>query len=427
MWILSEKKIARSHAPVVIEGGEADPARITAFHLYTQKQNPHYEGTMQKRAPRHKGRNVLFYAAGDTNANLRYGCRFSAPDPFTFVRTKTGRRWLLMSDLEIDRARKESNAHQVFSLSDYTRRARERLGRQPAPADVIAGFLKAQKIRGVSVSADFPLGMAEKLRALGIGVTVLPDPFFPERTRKSAAEIREIKQAMRATERGIREGVEALERCRIRGGYLYYKGKRLTSEILRSIINTTILRQGYIPMYTIVAGGKQGCDPHDSGSGPLRAHQPIIIDVFPRSESTGYYADMTRTVVRGKASDRVRRMYDAVLAGQRLGLSMIKHGAHGRPIHQAIHRLFQERGFETGEVGGRMQGFFHGTGHGLGLDIHEPPRIGPLDDVLEAGSVVTVEPGLYYYPHGGVRIEDTVLVTRGGIDNLTRFPKFLEI
>ncbi len=120
-------------------------------------------------------------------------------------------------------------------------------------------------------------------------------------------------------------------------------------------------------------------------------------------------------------------MYRAVLAGQRLGLKMVRKGVKTASIHQAILDLFESRGFKTGNIAGRMQGFFHGTGHGLGLDIHEPPRIALNDLVLEKGMVVTVEPGLYYYPIGGVRIEDTVLITENGIKNLTRFPKFLEI
>jgi Xaa-Pro aminopeptidase len=136
---------------------------------------------------------------------------------------------------------------------------------------------------------------------------------------------------------------------------------------------------------------------------------------------------MTRTVVRGKASDLIKNMYRTVYDGHMLGLRTIKHGMKARKIHGDIVRLFKKRGFVTGERDGRMQGFIHGTGHGLGLDIHEPPRIAVNNLTLEKGMVVTVEPGLYYYPHGGVRIEDTVLVTKSGIENLTRFPKFLEI
>ena len=371
-------------------------------------------------------RNRIMYAAPDVDADILYTTHFSAPDPFLFVQTTTGRRWILIGDLEIDRARKESTAHRVFALSEYAKLAKEKTGRT-ARVDVIATFLKSQRIHSAVVPESFPAGMLEALRRRGIRVTVKRGAFIPQRVRKSPAEIREIRKTMRITEKGLAAGIDMLKKSTIRGASLYYKGKRLTSEMLRAEINTTILADGCMPQYTIVAGGKQGCDPHDKGSGPLRAHQPIIIDVFPRSESSGYFGDITRTVVRGKASDRVKTMYAAVKKGQAIALSMIRHGAMGMPIHNAIHAEFERRGFATGRIDGRMQGFFHGTGHGVGLQIHEAPSIGYVNDRLTAGMVVTVEPGLYYYPAGGVRIEDTVAVTRTGIKNLTRFPKFLEI
>jgi Xaa-Pro aminopeptidase len=208
---------------------------------------------------------------------------------------------------------------------------------------------------------------------------------------------------------------------------VYYRNKRLTAEHLREVVNGTIFDLGCVPAHTIVAPGKYGCDPHDPGQGPIRAHSPLIFDIFPRSERTGYYGDITRTVVKGKAPAEVLSMYRAVKAGQALGLKMLRHGAKARLIHKAILDLFEDRGFETGSIRGRMQGFFHGTGHGLGLDIHEPPRIAINDVVLENRMVVTVEPGLYYWPVGGMRIEDTVLVTRNGCKNLTRFSKALAI
>ena len=168
-------------------------------------------------------------------------------------------------------------------------------------------------------------------------------------------------------------------------------------------------------------------DPHEPGHGVLRAHEPIILDVFPRSQKTGYFGDLSRTVVRGRASDRLKAAYATVQAGQRIAYRDIRHGVSGRAIHQKILDLFAARGFPTGKIDGRMQGFFHGTGHGLGLDIHEPPRISPAEATLRTGHVVTVEPGLYYLGLGGVRLEDVVVVTATGNRKLTRAPQFLEI
>ena len=376
---------------------------------------------------RHKGKNILIYADSETSSDILYATKLSVPDPFIFIRTAAGRRHLVMSDLEIDRARAQSTAHKVHSLTSYTELAKKKFKKTPDVAEILVTVLKDLGIRSAAVPAGFPLGIADKMRKLKIRLTPLPDPFFPERIYKRPDEIAEIKKAFRATERGLRAAMDALKASKIKSGYLVYKGKRLTAEALRSIIDTTCLAQGFIPTGTIVAPGKQGCDPHDRGSGLIRANEPIIMDVFPRSEKTGYFADMTRTVVRGKASDLIKEMYRTVYDGHMLGLRAIKHGIKTRKVHGDIVRLFKKRGFVTGEKDGRMQGFIHGTGHGLGLDIHEPPRIAINNLTLEKGMVVTVEPGLYYYPHGGVRIEDTVLVTKSGIENLTRFPKFLEI
>jgi Xaa-Pro aminopeptidase len=372
-------------------------------------------------------KHILLYAASEADADVLYATGFFAPDPFVFVRTAAGRRIYVMSDLEIDRARAQSNAHEVRSMSHYAELARKRLRRPPAPGDIIAEVLRDLRIRRVQVPSGFSCGVADRLRSHGVNVRSADGPLFPARLRKHAHEVAHIVSAMRATEAGMQRAIDLLRRARVRGGWVMLDGKKLTAEDVRSAANREIFARGCVPAHTIVAPGKHGCDPHDVGSGPIRAGEPVIIDIFPRSEKTGYFADITRTVVKGTARPGVREMYDAVLAAQRGALRMIRHGARCRDIHGAILDLFEKRGFKTGQIDGRMQGFFHGTGHGLGLEIHEAPRIAMNDTKLEAGMVVTVEPGLYYAGIGGVRIEDTVLVTRTGIRNLTRFPKFLDV
>ena len=373
------------------------------------------------------GNNILLYASSEADADVLYATRFFCPDPFVFVRTASGRRIYAMKDLEFDRARATSNAHRVLRLSRYVARASERFGAAPAPGDIISEVLRDLGIRVVLVPSAFPSGVAEQLRRRGVRVRVAEGPLFPERARKSPAEVAAIRSAMRATEAGMQAAVDLLRRARVRGGWVVVDGRRLTAEDIRRAANREIFARGCVPAHTIVAPGRHGCDPHDEGSGPIRTGSPIIIDIFPRSEKTGYFADITRTVVKGRAGARVRAMYDAVFAAQRGALRAIRPGARARDIHQGVIAEFEKRGFPSGRAGGRMQGFFHGTGHGLGLEIHEAPGLAMTDAVLEAGMVVTVEPGLYYFPTGGVRIEDTVLVTRTGIRNLTRFPKFLEI
>jgi Xaa-Pro aminopeptidase len=235
-----------------------------------------------------------------------------------------------------------------------------------------------------------------------------------------------MEHALRITEAGLARGMEVLRSSRSGPGKkLRWLGKPLTSEILRAEIDSAILRAGGTPNGTIVAGGDQACDPHERGSGPLKANTLIILDVFPRDAKTGYFGDLTRTVVRCRASDAQRKLWETVKAGQALGLRGIKAGVDGAKIHKEIQDLFAKRGYPTEMRRGRRVGFFHGTGHGLGLEIHEYPRLQKV--ILKAGQVVTVEPGLYYPGLGGVRLEDVVVVTKTGHKMLSRFPKYLEV
>jgi Xaa-Pro aminopeptidase len=369
---------------------------------------------------------LLLYAAPETDADMLYATRFFAPDPFLFVQAR-GQRIVVMSDLEMDRARKQARVDRVLS---WTKLADEvgKAGSVPTVAAVAARVLRSLRTRGVHVPHAFPLGLAENLRAAGIGVRVRPDPFWPQREVKAADEVRAISAALRAAEAGLAAGLDALRACRIgRDGYLRRDGRRFTAEDLRAAVNTRIMAEGCLPSHTICAPGDQAVDPHQEGHGPIRAHTPVVMDIFPRSERTGYFGDLTRTVVRGRAGERLREVYALVHEGVRLGHGLARPGARGTTIHQRIHALFESRGYRTGLQDGRMQGFFHGTGHGLGLQIHEPPSISNRASTLRAGHVVTVEPGLYYLGLGGVRIEDVALITPSGSRNLTRVPKFLEL
>ncbi len=367
----------------------------------------------------------LLYAASETDADILYPTGFFAPDPFLFIQVGK-RRILVMSDLEMDRARRQATVDRVLSWSAMAKPL-ETGTRRAGPADVIAAVLSRLGIRRVQVPRGFSLGLAMELDARGIRLEMGPDPFWPEREIKSPREVRAIEAALRAAEAGLLAGIAALEACRIRSGYLLRDGRRFTAEDLRAAVNTRIMAEGCLPSHTICAPGDQAVDPHEEGRGPIRAHTPIVMDIFPRSESTGYYGDLTRTVVRGRASPRLHELYAVVHEGVRLGHRLVKDGAEGLEIHRRIQALFDRQGYPTGVKAGRMQGFFHGTGHGLGLEIHEPPSIGKRLSTLRAGHVVTVEPGLYYLGLGGVRLEDVALVTPRGSRNLTRVPKHLEI
>lgn len=369
---------------------------------------------------------LLLIGDSERSADLYYATRFLAPDPFAFLWTRNA-RVLLASDLELGRARHQAHVDQVLPVSRYEKKLREQGQEHPAMRHVVLAVLRELELRSLLVPADFPLEAADFLRTADIQLQVAPSPLFPQRQVKAPEEIAAIQRALEAAEHGLEAAIEAIRRSEIRQGVLYSQGAVLTSERLRALIHRILLDEECTAQHTIVAGGDAACDPHDEGRGPLPAGRPIVLDVFPKSMSSGYFGDITRTVVKGGAAPEVRRMFEAAQRGQELAMARIRDGAEGSQIHQIVKEFFAAEGYDTGEKDGRMQGFFHGTGHGLGLEIHEAPRIGLRSEVLRSGQVVTVEPGLYYPGLGGIRLEDVVVVQEHGCQNLTSFPKYLEV
>lgn len=366
----------------------------------------------------------LITAASEHCADLLYACGFFAPDAFSWVGTgKKGR--LLLNDLEIDRARRTARVDAVDSLGALEKRLRKR-GHAPDYALVLSEWLKGLGIRSVVVPRSYPLGLARDLSAHGISVRAADGEFWPERAVKTPAEVRKMQAATGIAEAGMGRGIEVLKQSKPDGAKrLVWKGRVLTAEILRAEMDSEVLRVGGVPGGTIVASGRQACDPHERGSGVLRANQLIILDIFPRDASTGYFGDLTRTVVRGRASVAQRKLWETCLEGQEFALAATRPGANGAEIHEKVRELFAAKGYPTERHAGRWRGFFHGTGHGLGLEIHESPRYSVAD--FQPGLVITVEPGIYWPGIGGVRHEDVVVVTPRGCRRLSKFPKELDL
>ncbi len=369
---------------------------------------------------------TLFIAASEGDANLYYATRFVAPDPFVYLEIK-GERVLVMSDLEMDRAKAQASVDRVLSYAEIERRVKTQGAKDPTTIDVVHCLLRESGIRQVLVPANFPFIHATRLQELGYSLKPKRDPFYEQRVMKTDEEVRHIEAAQRATEEAVAAAHEALRQATIRDRTLWLDGEPLTSERIKKLINVKLMERDCIAQHTIVAGGEQACDPHHEGSGPLPAGRSIIFDVFPRSATSRYFADMSRTVVRGTPSPELVKLYQVVKDAQEEAIGKVKDGADGMKIHQGICERFEKAGYKTGLVNGRMQGYFHGTGHGVGLDIHEAPRISRTGSLLQEGHVVTVEPGLYYPGLGAVRIEDMVLVTKDGCRNLTNFPKTFEL
>ncbi len=368
----------------------------------------------------------LIIADSEKDANLYYATQFLAPDPFIFIEVNQ-KKTLLMSDLEIDRAKNQAKVDDVLSLNQWIEKASQKKSGKAGSLDAVDSLLKEYNINSIVVPASFPLVYGDDLRHRGYTVEVKKDPFFEQRMIKTEEEIEKITQVLRHTEEALESAIQLIASSEIKSGFLYSHGQPLTSELIKKVINVTLMGFECVAQHTIAACGKDAVDPHNEGSGHFRADEPIVLDVFPQSSKTRYFADITRTVMKGRASEKVKKMYQAVLEGQEIAFRKIKDGADGQVIHQEITDYFESMEFHTGEKEGRIQGFFHGTGHGLGLEVHEAPRIGRSRETLKTGMVVTVEPGLYYLDNGGIRLEDMVVVTPNGVNNLTKAPKILQV
>src|SRR3954447_17175848 len=375
--------------------------------------------------PKRKDVTRLMVAASEHDPDMLYATRFFAPDAFIFLEER-GKRTLVLSDLEIDRARKTAQADEFVSYSALEKEVQGNQRKAPAYEKVLSHFLRKRGIRSALVPANFPLGFAQELAASKIRLRTTNGLFWPEREAKTDEELKLMRRALQITETGMARAIEVLAASKPGPAKkLMWSSKPLTSEILRAEIDSAILRAGGLPANTIVAGGDQACDPHERGFGPLKANSLIILDIFPRDAKSGYFGDMTRTVVRGRASEEQRRLWETVWEGQKLALKKMKPGVDGLNLHNEVKRFFSDRGFRTEVRDGRQVGFFHGTGHGLGLEIHEFPRF--QKTVFKVGQVLTVEPGLYYPGLGGARIEDVAVVTKSGHRLISRFEKRLEI
>jgi Xaa-Pro aminopeptidase len=370
---------------------------------------------------------LLIVADSERDADLLYATGFFTPDPFVYLRID-GQGRVFLQDAELDRARRQVVGCAVGAMSDHDPGRDD--DRRPAHfAAVIKSVLKATRRRRVTVPVSFPAGMSRELRRLKLKVKVSKGAVFPSREIKTASEVKKICAALTMAEVGLSEGIQALRRARIgRDRRLHLQHSPLTSERLRGIIESAVAQAGGTAVRTFVSCGRHTGHPLERGAGPLKADEPIILDVFPRSQKTGYHGDIARTVVKGRAPEAVRRLFNTVKTGQKLALGLLRDGAGAAGVHRAVADYFTREGYETGVRRGRFEGFFHPAGHGLGLELHERPCLSASSrHIVRAGQVLAVEPGLYYPNIGGVRLEDVVLVETDGCRNLTRFEKELEI
>lgn len=371
----------------------------------------------------------LMMSESEHNADMYYASGFLAYDSFIYLHS--GNDLILVSDMELGRAKKESNVHDVIPASRFhiMEKIRKNKDVDAAYCEMIRELLDSQNLNRIAVPYNFPVQLADCLRKAGLEILPVKSPMRDMREIKNEKELNAIEFAQRAGEKALLQGIMAIKNSKVRDGVLWSENTPLTTENVRAIIDRSLLSFNCEAPDIIIACGRGSSDPHWKGEGELRADEPIVIDIVPRSRKERYYSDMTRTVVHGTPADELKDMYSAVLDSQSAAIKKIKAGVSGSEIHNIVCDVLEERGYKTarGKNSEFTEGFIHSTGHGVGLDIHEGPNISENGKELKEGSVVTVEPGLYYKKIGGVRLEDVVVVTRSGCKNLTMFEKNLVV
>jgi Xaa-Pro aminopeptidase len=374
---------------------------------------------------------VLIHADTIRSPELRHEVPLPVPDPFLYLE-RDGRRTVVVSSLEAARVRDAAPEIDVFTLERF---GNDELIDQGMPDEqrTLEIALRACREVGVeraSVPPTFPVELADHLRANGIELTVDRELFDSRRRVKSTTEVDGIRRAQRACEAALDAARDLLRRADASDGTLAVDGEELTCERLKRVVESVFGEHGVAAEEFIVSHGAQTAIGHEMGHGPIAPNEPIVFDLFPRDRETGCYSDMTRTYVVGEAPDEIREFHRLAKQALDEALASTRAGVNGRTLMQQTCDLFHEHGYPTqlhkqpGEV--LEDGFFHGLGHGVGLEVHERPWVSRVGDDLVPGDVITLEPGLYRSGFGGVRLEDIVLVTEDGCENLTRYPYDLE-
>ena len=372
---------------------------------------------------------ILIFADSIHAAEMRHEVPIPIPDPFLYLE-RNGDRHAVITAFEVSRL--EPTGIQAHPLEEFGLDAfvAEGLPRFEAYARTLLEAVQRLGVRDAVVPPTFPIELADRLRAIGVDLRPDRELFSQRRRVKNETELAGIRKAQRGTEAAMSAARQMLRNAEASNGTLMLDGEPLTSERIKARIVEVFNEHNLVSDEMIVAHGAQAASGHDMGSGPIAPGESVVIDLFPRDRETGCYADMTRTFVVGEVSEELAEYHRLVHEALMKSMEAVKGGAEGRKVFELVCDVFHEAGYPTqlskqpGEV--LDSGFFHGLGHGVGLDVHEPPWLARDPNKLVAGDVVTLEPGLYRAGFGGVRLEDLVLVTEEGAENLTDFPYDLQ-
>lgn len=371
---------------------------------------------------------------GDTirHADMRHEVPLAVPDPFLYAEAG-GKRHVVVASIERSRVAAADRGLEVqaFEAYGYDELLLSRMERAAVILEVMVRACRSLGLERATVPADFPLELADRLRGEGIELSVDRELFEARRRVKTAAELAGIRRAQAAAEAGMRAAAEMLRSAERDGEILRADGEPLTSERVREAITDAIAHAGASAGDDlIVSHGAQSASGHEQGSGPIRASEPVIVDLWPRDSGSACFADMTRTFVVGEPPDELRRYHELTRESLARSLAAVRPGADGREIFRLSCEPYEAAGLPTllSKAPGQVleEGYFHSLGHGVGLEVHEAPSLGRAPDVLVAGDVITLEPGCYRPGFGGCRLEDLVLVTEDGAEVLTDFPYDLQ-
>jgi Xaa-Pro aminopeptidase len=370
---------------------------------------------------------VLIYADTIRSPEMRHEVPITVPDPFLYVE-HDGSRHTVSTAFEVGRIAAVPGGPQAHALEEFgfDELVTSGLPREEVGLAVAVNACNALGVESAVVPETFPLALAERLRDAGIDLRTDRETFSSRRRVKSEAQLDGIRRAQRAAEAGMDAARDLLRRAASNGNGLVVDGEPLTVERVKLAMQTAFVAHGMATDEFIVAPGAQGAMGHEMGHGPIAAGVPLVIDVWPKDPATGCYADMTRTYVVGNPPAEIVEYHRLVKEALDRSLEATRAGVPGMEVFRLVCEVFQAAGYPTQltKTPGQIldHGFFHSLGHGVGLEVHEPPWLGRAPGELLAGDVVTLEPGLYRQGFGGVRLEDLVLVTDDGAENLTDYP-----
>ncbi|MCX6683750.1 MAG: Xaa-Pro peptidase family protein [Methanoregula sp.] len=369
-------------------------------------------------AVRKSGADAYVIYASSRDTDMRYLTHFTSSDPFVFFKKPGEPGVIIVSQMETGRASREATA---TVMTRTQAGLPEILKTEKDPYLATAMMIAGQAGKKILVPPNFPIALAN---AMSEYCTILVDSGTVQsmREKKSKNELLLMNNVQKVTEKAMGRAISLIRSASVKKGILYIDQKPLTSEHVKFSMHSLLLEHGCGAVDTIVSCGEDTAIPHMTGTGPLKSDEPIVIDLFPVEEKSGYYADMTRTVVKGEPSTEIQEMYDVLREAKQLGISRVKAGVSGADIHLAVVDFFKGQGYES-----NTRGFVHNLGHGVGLQVHELPTVGPAGKALVSGNVITIEPGLYYPGIGGVRLEDIGVVTSKGFENFTVFPEVMTL